>query len=69
MHCGDWIWLLFTKHAVLLVHVLESACVTSGKCIAYSGNHHTWNNNFLVLLMTTFEFISIIISSNANLTT
>ena len=35
----------------------------------YSGNHHTWNNNFLVLLLTTFEFISITISSNANLTT
>ena len=28
----------------------------------YRGNHHTWNNNFLVLLLTTFEFISITIS-------
>ena len=35
----------------------------------YSGNHHTWNNNFLVLLLTTLEFISITISLNANLTT
>ena len=37
--------------------------------LKYSGNHHTWNNNFLVLLLTTFEFISTTISSNTNLTT
>ena len=37
--------------------------------IKYSGNHHTWNNNFFVLVLTTFEFISITLSSNANLTT
>ena len=35
----------------------------------YSGNHHTWNNNFFVLLLISLEFISMIKSSIANLTT